>query len=231
MIKENLEAVEARILSACERAGRKREEITLIAVSKTKPVELIREAMEQGIVDFGENKVQEMCRKIEEIKEPLRWHLIGHLQRNKVKYIVDKTCLIHSVDSFKLAEEIEKEAGKKEIICPVLVEINIGEEESKSGIQKEEAITLVRQISGLPHIRVKGLMCVPPASENPESSRAYFRQMRMLREEIRNMSLVNVDMEELSMGMTGDFEVAIEEGATYVRVGTAIFGARDYGIQ
>ena len=229
MVKENLRAVEERVEEACRRAGRSREEVTLIAVSKTKPTSAIREVMEAGVVDFGENKVQEMCRKIEEIKEPLHWHLIGHLQRNKVKYVVDKAYLIHSVDSLRLAEEIEKEAAKRNLVCPILVEINIGEEESKSGIRKEEAVALVKQIAALPHVKIKGLMCVPPVTEDPEESRPYFRQLSSLRKEIQAMELSGVEMKELSMGMTGDFEVAIEEGATFVRVGTAIFGARDYG--
>ena len=230
MVKENLQKVERRIEEACKRAGRSRDEVTLIAVSKTKPVEMIREAMDGGIEDFGENKVQEMCGKMEEIKEPLRWHLIGHLQRNKVKYVVGKAFLIHSVDSLRLAEEIQKEAEKKNVVCPILVEINIGEEESKSGIKKEEAIELVKQISALSRVRIKGLMCVPPATPDPENSRGYFRRMKQLREEIQKLELPGVEMKELSMGMTGDFEVAVEEGATYVRVGTAIFGERNYTV-
>ena len=231
MVKENLEIVERRVAEACKRAGRSREEVTLIAVSKTKPVELIRQVMEAGVVDFGENKVQEMCGKIEEIKEPLHWHLIGHLQRNKVKYVVDKAYLIHSVDSLRLAEEIEKEAAKREMICPVLVEINIGDEDNKTGTQKEEAVELVKEIAKLPHVGIKGLMCVPPFAEEPEESRGYFKQLRALRDQIEALGLPGVEMKELSMGMTGDFEVAIEEGATFVRVGTAIFGERDYSLK
>ncbi len=230
MLKDHLEAVEARVLAACERAGRKREDVTLIAVSKTKPVEMLREIMDCGVVDFGENKVQEMCGKMEVITEPLRWHLIGHLQRNKVKYIVDKAYMIHSVDSLKLAEEIQKEAAKREVVCRVLVEINIGGEETKSGVPKEEALSLVTEIAKLPNVKVKGLMTIAPPVEDPEDARGYFKDMKQTFEEIKAAGIPGVEMEELSMGMTGDFETAIEEGATMVRVGTAIFGARNYMI-
>ena len=228
MVKENLKDVEARVAAACERAGRKREDVTLIAVSKTKPVEMIREIMECGVVDFGENKVQEMCSKMEVITEPLHWHLIGHLQRNKVKYIVDKAYLIHSVDSMRLAQEIQKEAQKHEVTCNVLVEINIGGEETKSGVPKEEAMELVKGIAELPNVKVKGLMTIAPPVEKPEEARGYFKEMKAVFEEIKAADIPGVEMKELSMGMTGDFEVAIEEGATMVRVGTAIFGARNY---
>lgn len=228
MVKENLKDVEARVVAACERAGRKREDVTLIAVSKTKPVEMIREIMECGVVDFGENKVQEMCSKMEVITEPLHWHLIGHLQRNKVKYIVDKAYLIHSVDSVRLAQEIQKEAQKHNVTCNVLVEINIGGEETKSGVPKEEAMELVKEIASLSNVKVKGLMTIAPPVEHPEDARGYFKEMKAVFEEIKAASIPNVEMKELSMGMTGDFEVAIEEGATMVRVGTAIFGARKY---
>lgn len=229
MIKENLEAVEKRVQDACKRAGRSRDEVTLIAVSKTKPVPLIREAMACGQVDFGENKVQELCKKQEEIREPLRWHLIGHLQRNKVKYVVDKACLIHSVDSERLAQEIQKEAAKRDLVCPVLVEVNVGGEETKSGVSPQEALPLVRSIAALPNVKVKGLMTVAPPVEKPEDARIYFKELRELADTIRKEAIPGVEMKELSMGMTGDFEAAIEEGATMVRVGTAIFGARDYG--
>lgn len=231
MLKENLEAVERRVAAACERAGRKREDVTLIAVSKTKPVEMLREVMDCGVVDFGENKVQEMCSKIEAIEEPLHWHLIGHLQRNKVKYIVDKAYMIHSVDSLRLAEEIQKEAVKHGVVCQVLIEINIGGEETKDGIPKEEALSLIRAISTLANVKIKGLMTIAPPVERPEDARGYFKDMKALFEKIKAENIPGVEMKELSMGMTGDFEVAIEEGATMVRVGTAIFGARQYGLQ
>ncbi|MCI8466414.1 MAG: YggS family pyridoxal phosphate-dependent enzyme [Lachnospiraceae bacterium] len=228
MLRENLEEVERRVRAACERAGRRREDVTLIAVSKTKPVLALREIMDCGVVDFGENKVQELCGKMEEITEPLHWHLIGHLQRNKVKYIVDKAYLIHSVDSLRLAKEIQKEAEKCDVVCPVLVEINIGGEESKDGIPKEEAIPLIQEIAKLPRLKVRGLMTIAPPVEEPEEARGYFREMRELFMAVKEAQIPGVEMKELSMGMTGDFEVAIEEGATMVRVGTAIFGARSY---
>lgn len=230
MLKENLEEVRRRAWAACERAGRKREDVTLIAVSKTKPVSAIREIMDCGVVDFGENKVQELCGKIEEIEEPLHWHLIGHLQRNKVKYIVDKAYLIHSVDSLRLAKEIQKEAEKCNVTCPVLIEINIGGEESKDGLPKEEAIPLIREIAELSRVRVRGLMTIAPPVEEPEEARGYFKEMRTLFEAVKAEQIPGVEMKELSMGMTGDFEVAIEEGATMVRVGTAIFGERQYAL-
>ncbi|QNM05525.1 YggS family pyridoxal phosphate-dependent enzyme [Qiania dongpingensis] len=229
MLKDNLEAVEKRVLAACERAGRSRESVRLIAVSKTKPVEMLEEIMNCGVKDFGENKVQEMCSKTEEITEPLRWHLIGHLQRNKVKYIVDKAYMIHSVDSVRLAREIQKEAEKHRVVCQVLIEVNIGGEETKDGVPKEEAAALIREIAAFPNVRVKGLMTIAPPVEDPEEARGYFKEMRALFETIKAEKIPGVEMEELSMGMTGDFEVAIEEGATMIRVGTAIFGARQYG--
>ncbi len=227
-VQENYRAVEARVEAACRRAGRDRQDVTLIAVSKTKPVEMIRDLMELGVTDFGENHAQELVTKTEEIDSPLHWHFIGHLQRNKVKYVVGRACLIHSVSSLRLAREIEKECEKKGVEMPVLIEVNIAEEESKSGISAEEAVTLVKQTAELPHLQVRGLMAIAPPVEDPEENRIYFRQMRELRDEIAKMGLPGVDMQELSMGMTGDFETAIEEGATMVRVGTAIFGERQY---
>ena len=222
---ENYLEVERRVQEACRRSGRDRSEVTLIAVSKTKPVEMIRELMEIGVQDFGENKVQELCAKTEEIREPLRWHLIGHLRRNKVKYLMDRpVALIHSVDSLRLAQEIEKEADKHGKTIPVLIEINIGQEESKSGTTPEEAPELARQILQLPHLQLRGLMAIAPYTEEPETNRPYFRQMRELLQQLQ--AFCPPECRELSMGMTGDFEVAIEEGATLVRVGTAIFGHR-----
>ena len=231
MVKENLMEVESRVQAACKRAGRPREDVLLIAVSKTKPVELIREIMETGTKDFGENKVQEMCSKIEEIKEPLNWHLIGHLQRNKVNYIVDKACLIHSVDSLRLAEEIQKEAVKKGVDkVPVLIEVNMAQEASKDGINASETEELVREIAKLPNVQIRGLMTIAPFVDDPEENRVHFQAMRRLRDQLRAMDIPGVEMTELSMGMTNDFEVAIEEGTTMVRVGTAIFGERNYAI-
>ena len=231
MVKENLMEVESRVQAACRRAGRPREDVLLIAVSKTKPVELIREVMETGTRDFGENKVQEMCNKIEEIKEPLNWHLIGHLQRNKVKYIVDKACLIHSVDSIRLAEEIQKEAVKKGVSkVSVLIEVNMAQEESKDGISASETEALVREIAKLPNLQIRGLMTIAPFVENPEENRVHFQAMRRLRDQLKDMNIPGVEMTELSMGMTNDFEVAIEEGSTMIRVRTAIFVERKYSI-
>lgn len=230
MLQKNLAEVEANIVAACERAGRSREEVTLIAVSKTKPVSMLQEVYDMGIRNFGENKVQEMCDKIEVLPHDIKWHMIGHLQTNKVKYIVGKTALIHSVDSLKLAEEIQKQAVKKDVYVPILVEVNIAGEESKFGISKEETMELVRQISSLDHLQIKGLMTIAPFVENAEDNRLYFRGIRQLSVDIANQNIDNVSMDILSMGMTGDYAVAIEEGATMVRVGTGIFGARNYNI-
>lgn len=230
MIRENLAEVEKRVEEACKRAGRAREEVTLIAVSKTKPVEDVREAMSFGVLDFGENKVQEIVDKQEVIHEKLNWHMIGHLQRNKVKYIVDKVCLIHSVDSVRLALQIEEEARKKNVVCPILIEVNAAGEDSKFGVAMKEAEELIQEISKLEHVKVKGLMTIAPFVENPEDNRIYFKAMHNLLVDIKRKNIDNVDMNILSMGMTGDYEVAIEEGATMVRVGTGIFGKRNYNI-
>ena len=229
MLKENLEEVEEKIAKACERAGRAREEVTLIAVSKTKPVEMLQEIYDEGIRDFGENKVQELTEKYEVMPKDMKWHMIGHLQRNKVKYIVDKVTLIHSVDSLRLAETISREAEKKGVTVPILIEVNIAGEETKFGLSsKEEVISLTEQIAALPNLSVKGLMTVAPPVEDPEENRPFFREIRQLSVDITNKNIDNVSMEILSMGMTNDYTVAIEEGATMVRVGTGIFGARDY---
>lgn len=226
MVKENLSAVEKRICAACERVGRKREDVTLVAVSKTKPIEMIQEAMESGIVDFGENKVQELVQKEAAITQPLRWHLIGHLQRNKVKQVIGKAHLIHSVDSLRLAEQIHLEAEKKGLVCPILIEVNVAKEDTKFGVFPEDALPLITEISKLSHIKVKGLMTIAPFVENPEENRIHFQNLQKLSIDIKSKNIDNVDMDMLSMGMTGDFEVAIEEGATHVRVGTGIFGGR-----
>ena len=229
MLKKNLEQVEKKIQEACERAGRDRREVTLIAVSKTKPVEMLQEVYDAGIRHFGENKVQELCEKIEKMPADIKWHMIGHLQRNKVKYIVGNNVeLIHSVDSYRLAEEINIQAKKKNVIVPVLVEVNIAEEESKFGISAEDAVQLVEQISALENIRIQGLMTIAPYVVDAEENRLYFRRIKQLSVDIGNKNIDNVSMKILSMGMTGDYEVAIEEGATLVRVGTGIFGERNY---
>lgn len=228
MLKENLANVEKNIEQACKNAGRSRNEVTLIAVSKTKPVEMLQEIYDENIRDFGENKVQELCSKMGQLPSDIRWHMIGHLQRNKVKYIVGKVELIHSVDTYRLAEEINIQAKKQNVIVPILVEVNIAHEESKFGISAEDAILLVEEISKLENIRIKGLMTIAPYVENPEDNRLYFRKIKQLSVDITNKNIDNVFMEILSMGMTGDYMVAIEEGATMVRVGTGIFGERNY---
>ena len=228
MLKENLANVEKNIEQACKNAGRSRDEVTLIAVSKTKPVEMLQEIYDENIRDFGENKVQELCSKMEQLPSDIRWHMIGHLQRNKVKYIVGKVELIHSVDTYRLAEEINIQAKKQNVIVPILVEVNIAHEESKFGISAEDAILLVEEISKLGNIRITGLMTIAPYVENPEDNRLYFRKIKQLSVDITNKNIDNVFMEILSMGMTGDYMVAIEEGATMVRVGTGIFGERNY---
>ena len=230
MIKENLELVENNIKRACERAGRDRSEVTLIAVSKTKPVSDIRQAMDCGITVFGENKVQEIKDKTEEIKEPLNWHMIGHLQANKVKYLPGRVCMIHSVDNKKLADEIEKQFAKTDEKIDVLIEVNMAQEESKFGLSAEEAPDFVKEICTLPHLNIRGLMTIAPYTEDPESNRQYFKGLRELKDSINALKLPGVNMDTLSMGMTGDYEVAIEEGATFVRVGTGIFGERNYNI-
>lgn len=226
MLKENLKQVEEQIQAACKRAGRERGEVTLIAVSKTKPVSMLQEVYDEGIRCFGENKVQELTEKMPELPEDIQWHMIGHLQRNKVKYIVGKVALIHSVDTYRLAEEINIQAKKKNVIVPILVEVNIAQEESKFGTSAEEAIQLVEDISELENIKIQGLMTIAPNVTNPEENRPYFKAIKKLSVDITNKNIHNVSMDILSMGMTGDYTVAIEEGATMVRVGTGIFGAR-----
>lgn len=230
MVAENYRDVEERIQKACERSGRKASEVTLIAVSKTKPVQMIREAMEAGAEVFGENKVQELCEKYGELPGDLHWHMIGHLQRNKVKYVIDKAELIHSVDSLRLAEEISREAEKKGIQANILIEVNVAEEESKFGVRVEDTESLVRKTALLPNVCIKGLMTIAPYVENPEENRPVFRTLKKLAVDIKKKNIDNVSMDVLSMGMTGDYEVAVEEGATMVRVGTGIFGERKYAL-
>lgn len=228
MLKENLIQVEEKINAACQRSGRSRNEVTLIAVSKTKPIPMLAEIYEEGVRDFGENKVQEILEKHDVLPNDIKWHMIGHLQRNKVKAVIDKVSLIHSVDSFRLAEEINIQAKKINITVPILVQVNIAGEDTKFGITKEDAIALVEQIAELDNLRIQGLMTIAPLVNDPEDNRQYFRGIRQLSVDIRNKNIDNVCMDILSMGMTGDYEVAIEEGATMVRVGTGIFGARNY---
>ena len=226
--KQNLEIIEENIRRACERAGRSRDEVTLIAVSKTKPIPDLQAVYDLNIRDFGENKVQELTGKIEEMPDDIKWHMIGHLQRNKVKYIVDKVALIHSVDSLRLAEEISKQAIKKEVNVDILIEINIGDEDSKFGVSTEEVIKLVEDVAKLENIYVKGLMCVAPYVVDSEENRAFFHKIKDLSLDIMKKNIDNVSMSILSMGMSNDYEIAIEEGATMVRIGSNLFGKRDY---
>lgn len=228
MLAENLKEVEENIQKACDKAGRKREEVTLIAVSKTKPVSMLSEIYDCNVRDFGENKVQEICEKREQLPSDIRWHMIGHLQRNKVKYIVSDVTLIHSVDTYRLAEEINIQAKKVKRIVPILIEVNIAGEDSKFGIRPEETRQLIEEISKLDNIQIKGLMTIAPFVEDPEENRPYFKKIKELSVDIAKENIDNVSMDVLSMGMTGDYTVAIEEGATMVRVGTGIFGARNY---
>ena len=230
MLKDNLYEVEKNIQAACLRAGRKREEVTLVAVSKTKPVSMLEEIYNENIRHFGENKVQELCEKFETMPKDINWHMIGHLQRNKVKAVIDKATLIHSVDSIRLAETIEQEAAKKDIIVDILIEVNVAEEDSKFGLKIDEVLSMIETISAFPHVRIKGLMTIAPFVDDPEENRPVFAQLRKLSVDIANKNIDNVSVEILSMGMTNDYQVAIEEGATIVRVGTAIFGERNYNV-
>ena len=230
MVAENLAQVQKNINESCNKINRDPNEVTLIAVSKTKPVEMLKEAYDAGARVFGENKVQEIVDKYDQMPSDVKWHMIGHLQTNKVKYIVDKVKLIHSVDSFKLGEVIEKEAAKQNRIIDILLEVNVAQESSKFGLKTEEVIPLMEKFSQLPHIRVKGLMTIAPFVENPEENRAIFADLHKLYVDIKQKNIDNGTVSILSMGMTNDYEVAIEEGATMVRIGTGIFGARNYNI-
>ena len=228
MITENLEQVRKNIAEACRMAGRDPKEVTLIAVSKTKPVSMLKEAYDAGARCFGENKVQEIMDKHPQLPEDIQWHMIGHLQRNKVKYIVDKVSMIHSVDSLRLAQTIEQEAAKHNVCVPVLLEVNVAQEESKFGLKMDEVLPLIETIADFPHIKVQGLMTIAPYVENAEDNRDFFRQLKKLSVDIEAKNINNVSMSVLSMGMTGDYQVAVQEGATMVRVGTGIFGERNY---
>ena len=228
MITENLEQVRKNIDEACRMAGRDPKEVTLIAVSTTKPVSMLKEAYDAGARCFGENKVQEIMDKHPQLPEDIQWHMIGHLQRNKVKYIVDKVSMIHSVDSLRLAQTIEQEAAKHNVCVPVLLEVNVAQEESKFGLKMDEVLPLIETIADFPHIKVQGLMTIAPYVENAEDNRDFFRQLKKLSVDIEAKNINNVSMSVLSMGMTGDYQVAVQEGATMVRVGTGIFGERNY---
>lgn len=228
MVKDQLIEIKAHIKEAAQKAARSEEDITLIAVSKTYPAAAIEEAILEGCIDFGENHVQELMGKIESIKEKVNWHLIGHLQTNKVKYVVGKTTLIHSMDSIRLAEEIEKQSAKKGIVTNVLVEVNVADEDTKYGFKFDEVMEVMKHLNSMPHLKVQGLMTVAPYVENPEKNRPIFRKLYELSVDIQKQKLDNISTNILSMGMSNDYQIAIEEGATMVRVGTAIFGNRDY---
>ena len=230
MVAANLAQVQQNINESCNKINRDPNEVTLIAVSKTKPVEMLKEAYDAGARVFGENKVQEIVDKYDQMPSDVKWHMIGHLQRNKVKYIVDKVAMIHSVDSLRLAETIEKEAAKKAVIVPILIEVNVAQEESKFGLKPEEVLPLIEQIADFSHIRIKGLMTIAPYVDNAEENREIFRELKKLSVDIAAKNINNVTMSVLSMGMTGDYMVAVQEGATMVRVGTGIFGARNYAL-
>ncbi len=230
MIKDNYLQVKEAVRQGAVQGGRDPEEPTLIAVSKTKPLPELQEAYEAGARDFGENKVQELMDKIPAMPSDIRWHMIGHLQTNKVKYIVGKVFLIHSVDSVKLAKEISKESVKAGVISDILLEVNVAGEDSKFGVSCEEVLDLAKEIAVLPGVRIKGLMTIAPVCDDPEENRDTFRKLREISIDIKEKNIDNISMDVLSMGMTGDYTVAVEEGASYVRVGTGIFGARNYTI-
>ena len=226
MVQEQLEEVRQNIRNACERSGRKVEDVTLIAVSKTKPVPMLQEAYDAGARDFGENKVQEMLEKEPQLPSDIRWHMIGHLQKNKVRQVIDKGVLIHSVDTVGLAEQIEKEAVKRDLDVSILLEVNVAGEESKFGFAPEEVEEAAREIAKYPHVHIQGLMTIAPFVENSEENRGVFKKLYELYVDMKRKNIDNVTMNVLSMGMTGDYQTAIEEGATMVRVGTGIFGTR-----
>lgn len=231
MISDNLAEVRQEIARHAALADREPGEITLIAVSKTKPASMVVEAFEAGQTVFGENKVQEMCEKNEQLSDlPLSWHLIGHLQSNKAKKAVAVADMIHSVDSVSLAQTINKYAAAIGKVQDILLEINVAQEESKFGLTLSDAEAAVREIAGLPNVRLRGFMTVAPYTENAEENRSIFRSLRQLMVDINAKSIDNIFMDVLSMGMSGDYGVAVEEGATHVRVGTFIFGRRDYNI-
>lgn len=231
MLEENLKKVQENIVLAAKRAGRNPDDITLIAVSKTKPAEMIKEVYDCGVREFGENKVQEILQKSEFLPPDISWHMIGHLQRNKVKAVIGRAKLIHSVDSVRLAEEISKQAFNSGIVVNILLEVNVAGEETKYGFRPDELNDIFPKIAALPNIFIRGLMTSAPFVADPENNRIYFRQLKQLCVDLRNKNIDNTSMDVLSMGMTNDYEVAVEEGATCVRVGTAIFGEREYNFE
>lgn len=230
IITESLNQVKQNIEKAAERSNRPANEVTLVAVSKTKPIEMIIEAYNAGIREFGENKVQELCDKMEQLPDDIHWHMIGHLQRNKVKYIIGKVVLIHSVDSVRLAEEISKQAVEHNCIQDILVQVNMGREETKFGVMEEDAMTFVKEISKLPNIRICGLMTSAPYVVDSNENKEIFHKIRQLSVDIAQENIDNVYMDILSMGMSQDYITAVEEGSTMVRVGSNIFGQRNYSV-
>jgi len=228
-IAANLQQINERIAAACARAGRDPKSVRLVAVSKTKPAAAIEAAAAAGQTLFGESYVQEFAAKLEEVRSPVEWHFIGALQSNKVKYLRGRVALIHSVDRFSLAREIDRQWARLDRHADILLQVNLGGEESKSGTAESRLPELARRVAELPHLRVRGLMTLPPWAEDPEEVRPHFRRLAELARRLEDLDLPNLEMAELSMGMSHDFEVAVEEGATLVRVGTAIFGERDYG--
>lgn len=227
MVTENYKEVQSFVKES-EKKSSYGQNVTLIAVSKTKPSSDIKVLYDIGVRDFGENKVQELCDKYDELPKDIKWHLIGHLQTNKVKYIVDKVYLIHSVDSIHLAQQIENECEKKNVDVNILVQVNVAKEDTKFGLMAEDVMSMIESISKLPHIHIKGLMTIAPFVEDAEENRKFFSDLKKLSVDIRNKNIDNVSMDVLSMGMSGDYRVAIEEGSTMVRVGTSIFGERNY---
>lgn len=227
-IRNNISEVMKRVEKAAEKSGRKLEDITVVAVTKTVEPERILKAVDCGMLDLGENRVQELCEKYDIIGKECRWHLIGHLQTNKVKYIIDKVRMIHSVDSLELAAEIQKRAQKANCMVDILAQVNVADEETKFGIPPEQAVDFVKQLGAFPNIRVKGLMTIAPFAENPEDIRYVFRQLHEILIDIKRKNIDNINMTYLSMGMSNDFEIAIEEGSNMVRIGSAIFGKRQY---
>jgi PLP dependent protein len=226
LLYENIKSVRERIQNAAQRAGRELESITLIAVTKTVTPALINAAYNYDIINMGENKVQEMTEKRKSTKDGIKWHFIGRLQTNKVKYIIGNLSLIHSLDRLELAREIQIQSKRKDVITPVLVQVNIAGEDTKGGLERSEVREFLNQVSEMSNISVRGLMTIQPASERQDDTRRWFKLMKDLKDEMADRKLPNINLEHLSMGMSGDFEVAIEEGATMVRIGTAIFGKR-----
>ncbi len=228
-MKTKIETIKQAINAAVEKGG-KQQAVTLVAVSKTYPAEAIEEAMACGIFDFGENKVQELTHKLAVLPDTARWHLIGHLQTNKVKYIIGKVALIHSVDSLKLAEEIDKQSAKSGIVTPILIQVNVAKEPTKFGFEVEEVVAAIRHMATFKHVQIKGLMTIAPFVDDPEQNRPLFKKLFALSVDIEKQNIDNISTKILSMGMSNDYRVAIEEGATIVRVGTALFGQRDYTV-